>query len=110
MGATPAPINKKPSQEQLTKLAEGYRYVTIPKEDIYEQPFEGIWINQMHFAPGTHLVHPDIADSLEDRLKAWQSAMIRLMRPGIDRKAVEEANRRGAGVGVVGDPAPEASV
>ena len=80
--ATPAKQSKTDASE---KLAEGYRYVTVPAEDIYENKFEGVWLNNRHFAPGTHLVAPDIATTLEDRLKVWQASMIRLMRPGNDK-------------------------
>lgn len=85
----------KKSPEALDKLAEGYRYVTIPAEDIYDHPFDGIWINNQHFKPGTHLVDPQVADTLEDRLRVWQAAMIRLMRPSNDKKTVATMAKQG---------------
>lgn len=90
--ATPA---VKQSKDASEKLAEGYRYVTVPAEDIYENKFEGIWLNNRHFAPGTHLVSPEIADTLEDRLKVWQASMIRLMRPGNDKATVKTMAKQG---------------
>lgn len=95
MAATQSPASQKKDPQVLDKLAEGYRYVSIPGEDIYEQKFEGIWINQQHFQPGTHLVSPQIADTLEERLKVWQASMIRLMRPGNDRATVKTMAKQG---------------
>jgi hypothetical protein len=106
MAQTPS---KKPTPEQLKKLAEGYRYITIPATDIYDYPFDGIHIQggtrkdgtgalNLHFMPGKHLVAPDIADEVESRLKIWQDSMLRLMRPTAHRKSQEEATRRGMAI------------
>ena len=104
---------KKMTPEILAKLEQGYRYVTVPSEDIYEQPFDGIHITgghgilgkdgdgkpvkgfQIHLQPGTHLLPSDLADDVEDRLKVWQDQMIRLMRPGRDKKSEAQASNRG---------------
>jgi hypothetical protein len=107
--ATPV---KKPSAEALSKIAEGWRYVTIPAVDVYEHAFDGIWRNNQEFKPGTHLLSAEDADYVEERLKVWQASMLRLMRPGIDRVSVQQANQKGQARsgGQVGEPAPEAGV
>lgn len=80
-------------EEQAAKLAEGWRFVTVPSEDVYGQRFEGLDNNQNHFGPGTHLVPSNLADALEDRLKAWNAAMVRLLRPNPDGKAQRMADQ-----------------
>lgn len=75
------------------KVSEGFRFVTIPSEDIYGYQFEGLWNNKDLFGPGTHLLAPGLADALEDRLKAWNRAQLRLMRPTSDTKAQRMADR-----------------
>lgn len=110
--------SKKPSPEVLAKLAEGYRYVTIPSLDIYENPFHGITIQgghgskgdqpgfENHYGPGTHLLSPDFADEVESRLRIWEESMLRIMRPGAHRSSVDQATRRG----VTFDPNPPETV
>ena len=66
------------------KLERGWRYITIPDRDVYDFEFKGIYLNNEHFSPGKHLVHPDKADSIEERLVAWQKYNVRLMRPQAD--------------------------
>lgn len=71
----------KPTPEQLTKLQEGYRYVTIPKMDMLDYPMTSIWINRDEYKPGmTHLLRGDIADELERILAKFQESTWRLMR------------------------------
>lgn len=105
--ATPQATPAKKDPEVLDKLAEGYRYVTIPNEDIYEAKFDGIWLNQKQFKPGTHLVPAAIADTLEERLKVWNTSMIRLMRPGSNRDTVKTMAKQGLFLAADGAP-PEA--
>lgn len=76
------------------KLEAGFRYVTIESEDLYNYKFDGIWINQDHYKPGTHLVSSDIADTLEDRLQAWRAYNVRLMRPQADKKSLEDLGNK----------------
>jgi len=72
---------QKPTPEQLTKLQEGYRYVTIPAKDMLDYPMTSIWINRDEYKPGmTHLLRGDIADELERILAKFQESTWRLMR------------------------------
>lgn len=79
-----------PNLSKEEQFEKGWRYVTIPDSDIYDFPFDGIWINNDHFKPGKHLVPPEVADSLEERLTVWQREMIRLMRPGRDKRVKKQ--------------------
>lgn len=106
--ATPQAPAKKVDPAVTEKLSQGYRYVTIPSKDIYDFPFEGIWINANQYKPGTHLVNSQVADTLEERLKVFERASIRLMRPSINKEAVEAVNRRSADQ--VGGPSPEIGI
>jgi hypothetical protein len=90
--ATPA---KKPSPEQVEKLAEGYRYVTVPTTDLYDKPVDSFWRNNREFKPGTHLLSPEDADYLEDRLKVWGDQMIGLMRPGVNKAVAKIMDKQG---------------
>lgn len=72
------------------KLEAGWRYVTIPDRDIYDYVFKGMWINQDHYKPGKHLVPPDVADSLEERLVAWEDYSKRLSRPSAHLQSLQQ--------------------
>ncbi len=85
--AKPKPATK---EDVAAKLEAGYRYVTIPSEDLYNYKFNGISINLDTYTPGTHLVPADVADTLEDRLKVWNEYNVRLMRPQADVKALRQ--------------------
>ena len=76
--------------EIADKLENGYRYVTIPAEDLYNYKFAGIGINQDNYGPGTHLVPSEVADSLEERLRVWVAYNTRLMRPQADAQALRQ--------------------
>ncbi len=97
------PIIPNTGQSAKEKLSEGWRYVDIPDVDLYEFPFEGFSINNDHFGPGKHLVPPDVAESLEERLAAWRAADIRLMRPGRDKKTSKDLDRERKRRGVTED-------
>jgi hypothetical protein len=86
-------VGSIPKEQQALKLAEGFRFVTVPKEDVYGTPFRGLDNNNDHFGPGTHLVPSGLADALEDRLKAWAGAMVRLLRPNPDGRAQRMADQ-----------------
>jgi hypothetical protein len=90
-----APVLKPTTDSE--KLEAGWRYVTIPDKDIYDYVFKGIWLNgtgsKPDYAPGTHLVPPDVADSLEERLRVWNAYNVRLMRPSADLKSLQEVSK-----------------
>jgi hypothetical protein len=87
------------SPEVAEKLEKGWRYVTIPEKDLYNYKFGSVWVNQDEYKPGTHLVHPDVADTIEERLRVREIADRRLLRPDRDEKSVEQATNRGASIG-----------
>lgn len=98
----PTPSKKPVDPAIVQKLSEGWRYVTIPGVDLYDQPFDGLWINRDHYKPGKHLLAEEVADEIEKRLAIWQDAMIRLSNPKPNRSAQEAALSRGlaGGAGV----------
>lgn len=75
------------------KLDAGWTYVTIPDRDPYDFLFDGIYLNNEHFKPGKHLVSPDVAASLEERLKAWNDYNVRLMRPQQHAASLAQATK-----------------
>ena len=83
-------VKAVPKTEVADKLEQGWRYITVPKEDLYNYRFEGLWLNDTHYGPGTHLVSKDVADTLEERLKVWAAQNVSLMRPNANRKALQE--------------------
>ena len=87
---------KKPTKEQAAaiadKLSEGWEYITIPDKDIFNQPFQGFWNNRDHYKPGTHLVPPNVAGHLKERLAIWQAMNIRLLQPFVDGRAQRAAD------------------
>jgi hypothetical protein len=76
------------------KLELGWRWVTIPDKDPYDYVFKGIWLNgtgkDPDFAPGTHLVPPDVATALEERLLVFAKYNTRLMRPSADLTSLSQ--------------------
>lgn len=86
-----APVAKQETKADVSqKLEDGWEYVDIPAEDLYNYKFDGIAINLDNYGPGRHLVHPDIAATLNDRKKVWEEANRRLMRPQADRKSLTQ--------------------
>lgn len=101
MAATTAPVEvvKAAPQAPLSndqKLEAGWRYVTIPDRDMYDYVFKGLWLNQDHYKPGKHLVSPDVADSLEERLRVWEDYSKRLSRPSAHQQSLQQLNKNEA--------------
>jgi hypothetical protein len=87
--AAPKEIDAKTSTD-AEKLEAGWRTVEIPDKDPYDYVFQGIYLNNLHFKPGKHLVHPDIAAALEERLVAFAKYNTRLMRPQADLTSLSQ--------------------
>lgn len=86
-----APVELDPkTATDAEKLEAGWRYVTIPSKDPYDYVFKGIYLNAMHFAPGTHLMSKDVADAIEERLVAFENYNRRLMRPTADMVSLSQ--------------------
>lgn len=82
--------NAKPTKDDLSKLEQGYRYVEVPAQDIYEYEFQGFWINNTHFKPGKHLLAADWADEAERIIRVWDAANRRLLRATPHRQTLSE--------------------
>jgi hypothetical protein len=67
-----------------TQAVPEMEYVEIPSHDLFDKPFDGIWNNHTHYAPGVHLVEKVEASYLRERLKIWQAEQIRQLRPNAD--------------------------
>lgn len=90
--ATAIAVDKNSSETE--KLEAGWRYVEIPDKDPYDYVFAGIWLNgtgrEPDFKPGKHLVHPDVATALEERLVVFAKYNTRLMRPQADLTSLSQ--------------------
>lgn len=63
------------------------RYVGIPETDLFDMIHPTIHINHMAYGPGTHYVDNAVADTLENRLKAYARGNARLLQPRPDSDA-----------------------
>lgn len=64
-----------------------HRYVTIPDTDLFDQPHPHIKINHFDFGPGTHYLETELAGTVEDRLKAYTRANVRILQPNRDMES-----------------------
>jgi hypothetical protein len=74
------------------KLAQGWQYVSIPKEDPInsKQDHPAIRINRRAFAPGqTYLLPPQMAETVRQRLAAFHVRQMRVLKPDVDTSALE---------------------
>lgn len=76
-----------------TASTSGKRYVTIPEFDLFDMQHPDICINHMHFGPGTHFLDKEVADTVEDRLKAYARGNVRILQPRRDTEAENLLNR-----------------
>lgn len=72
------------------KLEAGWRWVTVPDRDPYDYVFAGIYLNNLHFKPGKHLMSKDVADAIEERLAAFAKYNTRIMRPQADLTSLSQ--------------------
>ena len=90
---TVPPLATKASSES-EKLEAGWQWITIPSKDPYDYVFKGIWLNgtgsEPDFKPGKHLVHPDVALSINERLAKFAEYNTRLMRPQADLTSLSQ--------------------
>ena len=91
------PEATKPTKAEATaiadKISEGWEYLTIPARDIHGQPFEGFGINNERYGPGTHLLPPNLAVHLKERLRVWEQINIRMLQPFVDARAQRAADK-----------------
>lgn len=71
-------------KETKTAPAVEMEYVEIPAKDLFDNPHPAIWNNKREFKPGKHLVSPDDAAYIRERLKIFQAEQIRQLRPNSD--------------------------
>lgn len=71
----------------------GKRYVTIPEFDLFDMQHPAIRINHMEFGPGQHFLDKEIADTVEERLKAYSRGNVRILQPRRDTDAENLLNR-----------------
>jgi len=88
------PIEKA---EQVVKPTgrENWVYVTIPTHDLLGDVHPGIGINLEHWGPGTHLVAPDKAQQISERLRVFDQATLRVLSPRKDLLSISQ--NRGSG-------------
>jgi hypothetical protein len=86
---TAAPFNPKTASD-TEKLEAGWSWIDIPEKDPYDYVFKGIYLNNLFFPPGKHLVEPDVAASINERLVAFSKYNTRLMRPTADLTSLSQ--------------------
>lgn len=76
-----------------------HRYVTVPDTDLFDQSHPPIRINSMSFGPGTHWIENELANTVEERLKAYQRSNVRILQPKRDTESerLVEVNRGTSG-------------
>jgi len=83
--------------EVKTKVEEQWEFVTIPRLDLYDRPRQPIWINLDKFEPGqTYKVGPLTAAELRRILKALEQSDIRMIRPQVCQRSIDEVAEHGA--------------
>lgn len=75
------------------------RYVEVPDTDMFDMPHPGVRINSEHYGPGTHLLDTERANTVEDRLRAYEVANRRILQPRQDQQAINAVNK-GSGRGM----------
>lgn len=84
-------------------------YVEIPEEGMLgsfdlSRKTPLFMINHYQFTAGKHLVPPEIASTLIDRVAVWKAQQLKLVRPDIDAKALQQlAGNASVGSGTIGD-------
>ena len=79
--------------------AKPKRWVEVPEKDIYEFPFPTIRINLDAYGPGRHYVTSDVADEIEDRVRARMKHDLRCMQRNPDIITLDTMTRFGAARG-----------
>lgn len=77
----------KVDNPEVPDLKPTHRYVTIPDTDLFDQPHPPIRINSFSFGPGTHWLSNEIAGTVEERLKAYTRANVRVLQPKRDQES-----------------------
>lgn len=92
------------SETKAAPAKEQYEYITIPDRDLFDNPMHSFWLNKNEYKPGTHFVPAPVAAHLRERLEIFNRQQIRLMQPGVDKKALRDSDaNRPAGASSVVD-------
>lgn len=66
-----------PETAARPKGQENYEYVTVPeRDDIREWPHPKVIIGYKEYGPGTHLVDPDSAATIRDRMTKYRGMLL----------------------------------
>lgn len=101
---------------QAPKTEDEMVYVTIPSEDLYDYRHPGVQLNRVRFEPGnTYKVPAAVGAEVEDRLQKFNKEQVRLLRPKVDAKSINQVNAgsnwtRGGGGSVGSDDAIQSSL
>lgn len=80
-----------------TQPAPSLEWVVVPQKDILDCIHPGVRINRDTFGPGKHLVKPEIAAEIRERLAIYDAQTIRILQPKKDLKALQDLYKvRGA--------------
>lgn len=92
------PFKKASSLSIEQKLAEGWEYVSVPERNpiFTKEMHPTIYINDMGFQPGRkYLVPPEIAVTINERIKVFGAAQLRIMQPDADHSAMQALDGNG---------------
>jgi hypothetical protein len=78
---------------QVPVSSDDMVYVTIPSEDLYDYTHPGVQLNAVKFEPGnTYKVPAAVGAEVEQRLAMFNKEQIRLLRPKVDGKSINQVN------------------
>lgn len=87
-------LNKVVEVKKAPGVTSEYVYVSIPEKDIYDSEHPGVRLNRVKFEAGkTYKVPVEIGAEVEMRLKMFERESVRLMRPKVDSRALNDVNR-----------------
>ena len=77
----------------IPKSEDEFVFVSIPIEDLYDNRHPGVQLNQHRFEPGnTYKVPAAVGAEIEDRLVKFNKEQVRLLRPKVDSKSINQVN------------------
>lgn len=93
-------VNPKSKEYVEQQDKSKFEFVTIPAEDIFNKPHQGVAINGVKLERGhTYSVGPTYAREIRERLAISQKADLRILQSHPDVKAVNDQQRSGSSSG-----------
>jgi hypothetical protein len=90
------------THEEFVLDESNWEWVTIPTEDLFGKPYDGIIINLQKYGPGKHFVDPDLAAELKRIMEVRNESDLRVYRPQEDKKMKRMMALQGKSVDFLG--------